>query len=137
MDDRTADQRSETMAAIKSEGTGLEKKFISALKSSGVSGLEHNPEDVFGKPDLVYRERKLAIFIDSCFWHGCPQHCRMPNSNRDYWDKKIERNQKRDREVKRKLIREGWVVKRIWEHSITNSTKLKWWVTRIQNLVAS
>lgn len=136
MDDRTADQRSQTMAAVKSAGTSLEKKVIRAFEEAGISSLETYPEDIFGNPDLVDRQRKLAIFVDSCFWHGCPDHCRMPNAHREYWEKKIARNRKRDRSVNRVLQVEGWTVKRIWEHSIKDPTKLRWWVTRVKTLTS-
>jgi len=135
MDDRDVAKRSETMAAIKSKGTSLEKKLATALSEAGIKRIKTHPSNVFGNPDLVNRKKKLAIFIDSCFWHGCPDHCRMPNSNREYWIRKIERNRKRDRKVKRALTQNGWKVIRIWEHSIKRESKLRWWITRIGNLV--
>jgi len=137
MDDRSVDQRSATMAAIKSRGTKLEKGFVSELRRCGIRGLEFHPKGVYGNPDIVKRNKKLAIFVDSCFWHGCPHHCRMPNTNKIYWERKIAGNRKRDKWVIKKLSQRGWIVKRVWEHSIKNPTKLRWWVTRITNLEGS
>ncbi len=123
------------MAAIKSKGTKLEKRFFKAIAPLAIEDFEYYPEDIPGKPDLAHRDSRIAIFVDSCYWHGCPQHLRMPSSNRDYWSKKIARNRRRDRKIKKELEDEGWKVLRIWEHSINNPRALKWWVTRINNLV--
>jgi DNA mismatch endonuclease, patch repair protein len=68
------------------------------------------------RPDIVFPRRKLAVFIDGCFWHGCPDHGNVPNVNNGYWSAKLERNKKRDELVKEKLEESGWRVLRIWEH---------------------
>ena len=77
-----------------------------------------NPRDVPGHPDFVFYERKIAIFVDGCFWHGCPQHCRMPHSREDYWTQKIRGNIARDLRVNRELEIAGWLLIRLWEHEI-------------------
>ncbi len=74
-----------------------------------------------GKPDMVFPAYKTAVFIDGCFWHACPKHCRMPSSNIRYWKRKISGNQKRDKKINRQLKKEGWRVIRIWEHDIKKS----------------
>ena len=66
--------------------------------------------------DLVFRRAKVAIFIDGCFWHGCPEHYRPPSTNPDYWRDKIEGNRLRDQETDELLARAGWEVLRFWEH---------------------
>jgi DNA mismatch endonuclease (patch repair protein) len=66
--------------------------------------------------DVVFTRKKVALFIDGCFWHGCPEHYRRPSSNTEYWDAKLERNVARDREVDQKLVALGWLVVRVWEH---------------------
>lgn len=66
--------------------------------------------------DLVFARPKVAVFIDGCFWHGCPEHFTMPKSHVDYWSAKISRNQFRDREIDLALASVGWAVIRIWEH---------------------
>jgi DNA mismatch endonuclease (patch repair protein) len=71
------------------------------------------------KPDFVFRERRLAVFVDGCFWHGCPRHFNKPRNNAAFWRRKIAANQARDRLVNRTLRRMGWRVLRIWEHELT------------------
>jgi len=73
---------------------------------------------MFGNPDFVFAQAKIAVFVDGCFWHGCPNHCRMPKTNREYWENKIEKNKRRDRKVTRVLRSEDWNVIRIWEHEL-------------------
>ena len=123
------------MAAIKSKGTYLERAFFKELATKGIEGIETYPDHIFGKPDLIHWETKIAIFIDSCFWHGCSKHLRMPKSNSDYWKTKIAKNRKRDREVTTTLTTNGWKVIRIWEHSLKKKKTRNWWLTRINNLI--
>jgi DNA mismatch endonuclease (patch repair protein) len=66
--------------------------------------------------DLVFRRARIAVFIDGCFWHGCPEHYRPPNTNPDYWRDKIEGNRLRDQETDELLAQAGWEVLRFWEH---------------------
>jgi DNA mismatch endonuclease, patch repair protein len=68
------------------------------------------------RPDIVVRRARLAIFIDGCFWHGCPKHGTKPRSNASYWGPKITRNIARDRSYDRALKMAGWTVIRAWEH---------------------
>ncbi|WP_093402253.1 very short patch repair endonuclease [Micromonospora sediminimaris] len=68
------------------------------------------------RPDIVFTRRKVAIFVDGCFWHGCPLHCRMPSDPSGYWHYKIDRNRRRDAEVNELLRAAGWTVYRVWEH---------------------
>lgn len=66
--------------------------------------------------DLVFPRARVAVFVDGCFWHGCPYHFRLPRTNTEYWRAKISRNQDRDVEVDRTLSDRGWLVVRVWEH---------------------
>ncbi|MFD8886997.1 very short patch repair endonuclease [Streptomyces erythrochromogenes] len=66
--------------------------------------------------DLVFGPTKVAVFVDGCFWHGCPQHFVPPKTNPDYWREKIGGNVRRDRETDARLTAEGWLVLRFWEH---------------------
>lgn len=66
--------------------------------------------------DIVFTRARVAVFIDGCFWHGCPEHYQRPGSNRDYWDPKIARNRERDAETVERLRESGWTVLRYWEH---------------------
>jgi DNA mismatch endonuclease (patch repair protein) len=68
------------------------------------------------RPDVVFTRRRLAVFLDGCFWHGCPEHCRLPASNREYWTAKIGRNRERDVRISATLEATGWQVVRAWEH---------------------
>lgn len=68
------------------------------------------------RPDIVFTKRKVAVFVDSCFWHVCPQHGREPTSNEWYWSPKLRRNVERDREQDALLADAGWTVVRVWEH---------------------
>ena len=75
------------------------------------------------RPDFIFRQARLAVFVDGCFWHGCPRHGTKPKSNAAFWRKKISRNQARDRLVTRTLRRAGWRVLRIWEHDLPRATR--------------
>lgn len=79
--------------------------------------------------DIVFPKAKLCIFIDGCFWHGCPIHFRVPASNAAWWEEKIEANRVRDRRNDRLLQRSGWRVVRVWEHSLSPHTLAKLAVT--------
>jgi DNA mismatch endonuclease, patch repair protein len=68
------------------------------------------------RADLVFRPSKVAVFVDGCLWHGCPEHCRIPTANEAYWSAKIERNIARDRDTNARLQEAGWLPVRIWEH---------------------
>jgi len=72
--------------------------------------------DLRRRADLVFRSAKVAVFVDGCLWHGCPEHCRVPETHREYWSEKIDRNMRRDLDTDRRLRKEGWVSIRIWEH---------------------
>jgi len=92
-------KRSEIMSKIKSKDTKIEIDFRKAIWKAGFR-YRKNPKGYFGKPDLVLKKYKTVIFIDSCFWHGCKKHCRLPSTRQNYWIPKIE---KTSRETK-KLI---------------------------------
>lgn len=68
------------------------------------------------RPDIVFTKRKVAVFVDGCFWHGCPQHGNTPRHNTEYWRPKLERNARRDVIVTDRLSGAGWNVVRVWEH---------------------
>ena len=110
-------KRSQIMSKIRSKNTKLElefKKLLTGLR------FRYQPK-VIGKPDFASKKLKIAIFIDSCFWHKCPKHFRQPNSNKSYWKPKINGNVKRANEVNKLLKKEGWRVIRFWEHEVTKN----------------
>lgn len=117
MDTLSPIQRSRVMSLIKQRDTKLEQRFRSALWKNGVQYRKN--VRIYGTPDILIRKSRLLIFLDSCFWHGCRFHCRMPKSNVEFWQQKISRNQKRDRAVTRSYRASGWTVLRFWEHTLT------------------
>lgn len=66
--------------------------------------------------DIAFTRLRIAVFVDGCFWHSCPEHCVVPKSNRSYWEPKLERNAKRDQEIDSALADQSWKVVHIWEH---------------------
>lgn len=68
------------------------------------------------RPDIVFGPRRVAVFVDGCFWHSCPDHATIPKANRDWWLAKLQRNVERDRDTDQRLEDAGWVVIRVWEH---------------------
>ncbi|QVY62607.1 very short patch repair endonuclease [Cytobacillus gottheilii] len=112
-DKLTKQQRSNNMRAIKSQSM-LENAVTKALWKRGFRFRKNTK--MFGKPDISIKKYKIVIFIDSCFWHCCPIHGNMPNSNQEYWTKKLARNVSRDQEVNQFYTEKGWNVMRIWEH---------------------
>lgn len=106
------------MAAIRSRGNkATELKLASILRAARITGWRrHQP--LPGHPDFIFRRQRLAIFVDGCFWHGCRWHCRVPQGNREYWQRKISSNSARDRRITRLLRSRGWRVLRIWGHGL-------------------
>ena len=87
-----------------------------ALPRRQSPATEHRrPTNFRVRPDFVFRRARLAVFVDGCFWHGCPRHATNPKNNRTFWRRKFSRNKKRDALVTRALRRAGWRVVRIWE----------------------
>src|ERR1035438_2640571 len=117
MDSIPPEIRSRVMAQVRSQrNRSTEWRLRSALVRAGIRGWTLNAADVTGRPDFVFPTQRLAVFVDGCFWHGCPKCKRVPSSNTSYWDRKIERNRSRDRAVNATLRRDGWRLLRIWEH---------------------
>ena len=110
------------MSRIKGKLTKVEERGWAALKLAGIRFRKH-PSGVLGKPDAGNKSKKLAIFFDSEFWHGHDWERQRGTikSNRKFWVKKIERNIARDKEVNRRLRKQGWTVIRIWERDLTPS----------------
>ena len=114
-------KRSEVMARIRSKGNkDTELALARLLRASGITGWRRG-QKLFGKPDFTWRAVRLALFVDGCFWHGCPRHCRVPMTRRDFWVGKINRNRTRDLLVGKTLRKTGWRVLRIWEHELSKN----------------
>lgn len=122
----TVAKRSQVMSAIRGRGNkDTELALAMLFRRNGITGWRrHAP--IFGKPDFAFRQQRVAVFVDGCFWHSCPRHANMPVNNRDFWMKKLAANAKRDRLVNRTLKARGWRVLRIWEHQLSrqNETRL-------------
>jgi DNA mismatch endonuclease (patch repair protein) len=117
----TPEVRSATMRAVRSRDTGSERRLRAILDSLGLPFREQ-ASDLPGRPDFVFDEVRLAVFLDGDFWHG--RHWleggQAPERNRDYWIAKFERNKVRDEVASRELRRNGWSVVRIWESDLGN-----------------
>ena len=114
----TKAKRSEVMSRIRSHGNRrTELALIALFRAYGLTGWRRR-QAVFGKPDFVFRRQKVALFVDGCFWHGCPKHGTKPKTNASFWSEKIRRNKARDRLVNAALRKSGWKVVRVWEHEL-------------------
>lgn len=132
MDKLSAEQRKRNMQAVRSKDTKIEILLRKALWKKGYR-YRKNDKTVFGKPDIVFKKYKTAVFCDSEFWHGKDWQNRKHDhkSNIEYWHKKIERNIERDHEVNIKLEAENWIVLRFWGKEIFNN--LESCVNKIEN----
>jgi DNA mismatch endonuclease (patch repair protein) len=119
MDSFSREERSEIMQQVRSvRNASTEGVIVGALRSRHIGGWKLRPQGLPGSPDLFFPRSKLMVFLDGCFWHGCPRCFRAPSSRTEYWRPKIARNQSRDRRVSRLLRRQGYDVLRVWEHEI-------------------
>ena len=117
------------MRAIRSKNTGPEIRLRKALWSKGLRfRIHYGPERV----DIAFPSKKIAVFVDGCFWHGCPIHSHLPKSHQDYWNPKLKKNIERDKEKNKRLQTEGWKVLRFWEHELQNPEET---VLRIKSLL--
>ena len=112
-------KRSDIMRKVKGSNTKLELAFRSRLWAAGLR--YRLKSSLPGKPDLVFPAARVSVFVDSCFFHACPKHCRFPKSNQSYWTAKLSQNRRRDRFVAGEHGKLGWKIIRVWEHSIRAS----------------
>jgi len=114
----TRRKRSAVMAAISSRGNkATELRLIRIFLANSITGWRRGSK-LPGKPDFVFSRQRFAVFVDGCFWHGCPRHATWPRTRAAFWRRKIEGNRTRDRLVSRRLRAKGWTVLRIWEHEL-------------------
>ena len=117
--------RSAIMANVRSrDNKSTERRLRALLVQSGICGWKVQAMELEGKPDFAFPSRRLLVFVDSCFWHGCPRHLRLPNTRKGYWNSKIRRNKERDRAIRARLSASGWKVLRIWEHELSNPSRV-------------
>ncbi len=115
------EQRRICMSRNRGRDTGPEVKLRKVLWARGFRYRTHT--DLPGRPDMAFSGPRLAVFVDGCFWHGCPQHGTQPATNREFWQTKIRRNKDRDAKVDLALDALGWRVVRLWEHQIRTSVE--------------
>lgn len=111
--------RAANMRAIRRRDTKPERQLSSALHALGYRFRRDFPIVIGNarvRPDIVFTRKRVAIFLDGCFWHGCPEHGHKPSVHQSYWNPKLEKNRARDERNNRLLEQEGWTVLRFWEH---------------------
>jgi DNA mismatch endonuclease (patch repair protein) len=115
----TKAKRSQVMSRIRGRGNkDTELALMKVFRHIGITGWRRW-QLVFGKPDFVFPKLRVAVFVDGCFWHGCPEHATKPKNNASFWRKKFAANKARDLLVTRTLCCAGWRVLRIWEHELS------------------
>ena len=123
MDRHTPEQRRKNMQAVKNKDSKIEHLLRNELWKRGLR-YQKNRTDIYGKPDIVFKGKKIAVFCDSEFWHGHNWEERKKDfkSHQEFWIPKIERNMERDIEVTQKLESDGWIVLRFWGNEIKKNT---------------
>jgi DNA mismatch endonuclease (patch repair protein) len=112
-------------------------RMLKILKEGGLKGWRRHLS-LPGKPDFAWKKQRIALFVDGCFWHGCPKCYRQPKSNISFWREKVERNVLRDRKNSRILRALGWTVIRVRECQIKkNRESIKGFVWRVRKLLLS
>jgi len=109
------------MSAIRSENTKPEVELRKALWANGLRFRKYYGKE---KIDIAFPKQKIAVFVDGCFWHGCPIHSHLPKSNRKYWIPKLKKNIERDIAKNDRLEEDGWKVLRFWEHKLINKEEI-------------
>lgn len=117
VDNLSAVQRQKAMRSVRNKNSQLELRVRSALHRRGLRFRLHGP-NLPGRPDIVFASARVAIFLDSCFWHGCARHFRAPKSNQEFWNRKIRANVERDARVLEAYRDSQWLVCRLWEHEV-------------------
>ena len=119
-----SEERSRTMSAIRAKhNRSTEYRLRMALVREGLKGWGLHAKKLSGNPDFYFPKKKLAVFVDGCFWHGCPVHYRCPRTNASWWNEKLKDNMARDRRKTMSLRRFGWKVVRVWEHQVRRNTE--------------
>ena len=116
------EQRSKIMSAIRSRNTKPEVILRKALFAKGLRFRIHYGRE---KIDVAFPKRKVAVFVDGCFWHGCPIHSHLPKTHEDYWRPKLKKNVERDKDKQKRLEMDGWRVLRFWEHELADMDRIE------------
>lgn len=118
----TKQQRKRCMSANRGKDTKPEIIIRKRLWKQGVRYRLNSK--LPGRPDIVFAGKKVVVFVDGCFWHGCPDHFQQPKTNSEFWRQKIEANKRRDKTCTARLEADGWRVLRFWEHEINENPDL-------------
>jgi DNA mismatch endonuclease (patch repair protein) len=130
------EKRSRTMSAIRGKhNRSTELRLRMALVKAGVRGWKLHSEELPGRPDFFFEMAKLALFIDGCYWHGCPKCGHIPKTRTAFWEAKIKRNQERDKIKDRELKKLGKKSLRIWEHELKGKKNLDKVMKKIDKLI--
>jgi DNA mismatch endonuclease, patch repair protein len=108
------------MQRMPRSSTGPEMLIRKELHRRGLR-FRINLRELPGRPDIVFTAARIAVFVDGCFWHSCPDHGLFPKNNRDWWREKLDRNVERDRQKDAQLEQMGWTVVHVWEHEQPSS----------------
>ena len=111
----SSEQVSRQMKRMPRKDSGPEIRLRQALHALGLR-FRVNLKGLPGTPDIAFTKAKIAVFVDGCFWHQCPEHGTMPRANREWWQQKLDRNVSRDRLKDEELVALGWSVVHVWEH---------------------
>lgn len=130
------EQRSRNMASIRSKNNATtERALLKLLRNAKIAGWRRHAS-LPGKPDFIFPSSRVVIFVDGCFWHGCPRCYRLPQDNRRYWKSKVLSNRVRDRKRTRELRSLHWRVIRIWEHALKSPPGQRRTLARIKAALA-
>ena len=132
--DGVLEKTKNTMSSIRGKGNkSTERRLRMLLIRHSIKGWKlHNPK-IKGKPDFYFPNQKVAIFVDGCFWHGCPQCGHIPKTRSDFWRAKIERNIERDKSINESLKQDGILILRFWEHEFKNKENVPKIINDIKN----
>jgi len=117
----TKEKRSWIMSRIRSKDTKIENLLAKEMRKAKIK-FKRYPK-IYGSPDFLVKNSNMVVFVDGCFWHKCPIHYREPKSKKEFWIPKIKENVERDKEVNKKLRKEGYRIIRFWEHEVNKNIK--------------
>lgn len=127
-----SEERSRTMSAIRGKhNRTTELRLKMALIRRGIQGWKLHAKELPGNPDFYFKNKKLAIFVDGCYWHGCSICGHVPKTRSEFWEAKIKRNQERDRQKRMVLRKIGILVIRVWEHELKDGSKIDKVISKI------
>ena len=130
--------RSRIMGSIRSKSNrSTERRLRFALVRAGIRGWKLHVPSVLGCPDFFFPKQRIAVFVDGCFWHGCPKCGHIPRTRSEFWRAKIDRNRQRDRDIARRLRKQGVLVVRVWEHDLAVTGRLHITLSAIKKMVVT